>query len=227
MTPLSVLALGLFLGVRHATDADHVVAVSTIVSREASSRSAMWVGAVWGMGHTLTILLIGGAIILLGLVIPPRVGLAMELGVAIMLMVLGVMNFMGALRRLDHVVLDAPAVSTPPVSPHRRLRSFVVGIVHGIAGSAAVALLVLSTIQHAGWALLYLAIFGLGTLVGMMLLTTAMALPLAAAARRFGSLERVLPRITGLASIAFGVFLAYQIGFVDGLFGADPTFTPR
>lgn len=222
MTPLSVLALGLFLGVGHATDADHVVAVSTIVSREASSRSAMWVGAVWGMGHTLTILLIGGAIILLGLVIPPRVGLAMELGVAIMLMVLGVINVMGALRRVDDVVLDAPAGPS-----HRRLRSFVVGVVHGIAGSAAVALLVLSTIQHAGWALLYLAIFGLGTLVGMMLLTTAMAVPLAAAARRYGSLERVLSRVTGLASIAFGVFLAYQIGFVDGLFGADPTFTPR
>ena len=223
MTPLSVLALGLFLGVRHATDADHVVAVSTIVSRESSSRSAMWVGAVWGMGHTLTILLIGGAIILLGLVIPPRVGLAMELGVAIMLMVLGAMNVMGALRRIDEVVLDAPRAG----APHRRLRSFVVGVVHGIAGSAAVALLVLSTIQHAGWALLYLVIFGLGTLVGMMLLTTAMALPLAAAARRFGSLERVLSRVTGVASIAFGVFLAYQIGFVDGLFGGDPTFTPR
>lgn len=224
MTPLSVLALGLFLGVRHATDADHVVAVSTIVSREPSSRSAMWVGAVWGMGHTLTILLIGGAIILLGLVIPPRVGLAMELGVAIMLMVLGVMNVAGALRRLDAVVLEAPrALGTS----QRRLRSFVVGVVHGIAGSAAVALLVLSTIEHAGWALLYLAIFGLGTLAGMMLLTTAMALPLAAAARRFGSLERVLSRVTGLASIALGMFLAYQIGFVDGLFGGDPTFTPR
>jgi cytochrome c biogenesis protein CcdA len=224
MTPLSVLALGLFLGVRHATDADHVVAVSTIVSREASSRSAMWVGAVWGMGHTLTILLIGGAIILLGLVIPPRVGLAMELGVAIMLMVLGVMNVMGALRRIDGVVLDGPGGAA---TPRRRLRSFVVGVVHGIAGSAAVALLVLSTIEHAGWALLYLAIFGLGTLVGMMLLTTAMAVPLAAAARRYGSLGQVLSRVTGLASIALGVFLAYQIGFVDGLFGAAPTFTPR
>lgn len=224
MTPLSVLALGLFLGVRHATDADHVVAVSTIVSREGSSRSAMWVGAVWGMGHTLTILLIGGAIILLGLVIPPRVGLAMELGVAVMLMVLGVMNVLGALRRIDQVVLDGPRALG---APHRRLRSFVVGVVHGIAGSAAVALLVLSSIQHAGWALLYLAIFGIGTLVGMMLLTTAMALPLAAAARRFGSLERVLSRVTGFASIAFGVFLAYQIGFVDGLFGGDPTFIPR
>lgn len=224
MTPLSVLALGLFLGVRHATDADHVVAVSTIVSREGSSRSALWVGAVWGMGHTLTILLIGGSIIWLGLVIPPRVGLAMELCVAIMLMVLGVMNVMGALQRIDEVVLDR---SRALGAPHRRLRSFVVGVVHGIAGSAAVALLVLSSIQHAGWALLYLAIFGLGTLVGMMLLTTAMALPLAAAARRFGSLERVLSRVTGLASIAFGVFLAYQIGFVDGLFGGDPTFIPR
>lgn len=226
MTPLSVLALGLFLGVRHATDADHVVAVTTIVSREPSSRSAMWIGAVWGVGHTLTILLLGGAVILLGLAIPPRVGLALELGVALMLVVLGLMNLVGALRRVHPAtVLDVAARAGS--ASQRRLRSFMVGVVHGLAGSAAVALLVLSTIPHAGWALLYLAIFGLGTLLGMMLLTTAMALPLAAAARRFGSLERVLSQLTGLASIAFGVFLAYQIGFVDGLFGADPSFTPR
>jgi high-affinity nickel-transport protein len=225
VTPLSVLALGLFFGVRHATDADHVVAITTIVSREQTTRSAMRVGAVWGVGHTVTILVVGGGIILLGLVIPPRVGLLMELGVAVMLIVLGLMNLAGALRRIDRAAhASSEALGS---APRRQLRAFVVGVVHGVAGSAAVALLVLSTIDDAGWALLYLGIFGIGTVIGMMLLTTAMALPIAAAARRFGSLERVLSRVTGLVSIAFGAFLAYQIGFEDGLFGSHPSWTPK
>ena len=89
MSLLAILALGFFLGMRHATDADHVVAVTTIVSRERSPRSAIGIGALWGLGHTATILLVGGAIVVFGLVIPPRLGLSMELSVACMLIVLG------------------------------------------------------------------------------------------------------------------------------------------
>jgi len=107
------------------------------------------------------------------------------------------------------------------------LRSVGIGVVHGLAGSAAVALLVLSTIHHAGWALVYLLCFGGGTIVGMVGLTTAMTVPLAAAARRFGSIERRLAHLTGALSVAFGIFLVYQIGFVDGLFGADPSWAPH
>jgi len=109
----------------------------------------------------------------------------------------------------------------------RPLRPVVVGVVHGLAGSAAVALLVLTTIRDAGAALFYLLIFGVGTVMGMMLLTTAMAVPVALASQRYGSLERVLGRATGLASIAFGAFLAYQIGFVDGLFLGDVSWDPH
>ncbi len=228
MTMLAVLALGFFLGLRHATDADHVVAVTTIVSRERSVRAAMWVGALWGFGHTLTILLVGGAIVVFGLVIPPRLGLSMELSVAVMLVVLGVMNVSGALRRIDEAAHRG--ASTEPHEHHagQRWRPVLVGVVHGLAGSAAVALLVLATIREPAWALLYLLVFGAGTVAGMMLLTTAMAAPLAAASRRFGGVERFMARATGLASIAFGLFLAYQIGFVDGLFTADvPTWDPH
>jgi hypothetical protein len=217
MSLLSVLTLGLFLGIRHATDADHVVAVTTLVARRQTLRSAMQLGAFWGIGHGLTILVVGGAIILLGLAVPPRLALILELAVAIMLIGLGALNMSGAARKAGHAAQEH--LVPEGAGKAQRLRSFVIGVVHGLAGSAAVALLVLSTIRDAGMAFLYLSLFGMGTVVGMMVLTTAMCLPLAAAARRFGSLERVLGHLTGAVSVAFGAFLVYQIGFVDGLFG--------
>jgi high-affinity nickel-transport protein len=242
MTFLALLAVGFFLGMRHATDADHVVAVSTIVSREGTTRSAMLVGALWGLGHTATILVVGGALVIFGLVIPPRLGLSMELSVAIMLIVLGAMNVSGALRRIAEAAHDhnspVAAAGNPPAVPRRvglfaglahgrRLRPVVVGVVHGLAGSAAVALIVLTTIRDARWAILYLGVFGAGTVLGMMLLTTAMAAPVAAASKRFATFELHLARFTGLGSIAFGLFLAYRIGFVDGLFLDHATWIPR
>lgn len=253
MSLLSVLVLGVFLGMRHATDADHVVAVTTLVTRRQNTRAAMLLGALWGAGHGLTILIVGGAIILLGVAVPPRLGLSLELGVGVMLIALGASNlfasnlfasnlfasnlFASNLRasNLRASNLGAPGQlastshshSQAAEPPTRGFRSFIIGVVHGLAGSAAVALLVLSTIRGAGLALLYLGLFGLGTVAGMMLLTTAMAFPLAAAVRRFGSLDRLLGSVTGAASMAFGIFLVYQIGFVDGLFGADPTWSPK
>jgi cytochrome c biogenesis protein CcdA len=214
MSLLSILALGLFLGVRHATDADHVVAVSTLVVQRHNTRSALWLGALWGIGHGLTILLVGGAIILLGVIVPPRLGLLLELSVAIMLITLGALNLRAAMQQAAHA---HPHQHQGPQSG-RKLRSFAIGVVHGLAGSAAIALLVLSTIHDPALGFLYLGLFGVGTVLGMMLLTTAMSFPIAAAARRFGDMERWLGSVTGALSVAFGIFLFYQIGFVDGLF---------
>src|SRR5260370_3195826 len=109
ITVLSIIALGFFLGMRHATDADHVIAVTTIVSRQRSIREAALIGALWGLGHTITILLVGSAIILFGLVIPPRVGLTMELSVGLMLILLGVLNLSGILRRITDTVTPFPS----------------------------------------------------------------------------------------------------------------------
>jgi cytochrome c biogenesis protein CcdA len=235
MSLLSILVLGLFLGVRHATDADHVVAVTTLVARRQSMRAALSLGALWGVGHGLTILLVGGAIILLGIVVPPRLGLTLELSVAVMLIALGALNLRTASREAQarnaahaHGATDGEgndAHSSP--QPTRKLRSFAIGVVHGLAGSAAVALLVLSTIRDAALSFLYLGLFATGTVVGMMLVTTALSFPISAAARRFGALERWLGSVTGALSMAFGLFLVYQIGFVDGLFGADPSWSPK
>jgi hypothetical protein len=218
---VSVLALGVFLGVRHATDADHVVAISTIVSHARSLRAALSVGAFWGIGHTLTVLLVGGAIVWFELSIPPQLGLALELLVALMLIALGVVNVKSKTPGPEQAEQHAR------LSGQRRVRSLLVGVVHGLAGSAALALLVLTTIPEPIWALVYLAVFGLGTILGMALVTTLVALPFSLASRRFGSFEQTLARVTGIASVVFGVFLVYQIGFVEGLFLADASWSAK
>lgn len=235
MTLLAILALGFFLGMRHATDSDHVVAVSTIVSRERTARAALWIGALWGLGHTATILTVGGAIVLFGWVIPPRVGLSMEMSVAVMLIVLGAINLSGAVSQIERAAHGHRGRDPERERSHARaharvpgaLRPLVIGVVHGLAGSAAVALLVLATIKDASTALLYLGIFGLGTVAGMMLLTVLMSLPISALSRRFPNVERPLGRLAGVASIAFGLFLAYEIGIGSGLVSGTPTWTPH
>jgi high-affinity nickel-transport protein len=214
------LAFGFVMGIRHATDPDHVVAVTTIACRQRGLRGALALGALWGVGHTLTILIVGGAIILFDEVIPPRLGLCLEMAVAGMLILLGALN----LRRGGRPSRYVPDVRAPPSQAWRPL---AIGVVHGMAGSAAVALLVLATIRETIWAITYLAIFGAGTVLGMMLMTTVMTMPLAAASRRFGSVERVAARLTGALSLAFGLALAYRLGVVDGLFTGAPHWTPQ
>lgn len=235
MTHLApVMALGLILGMRHATDADHVIAVTTIVARQRTARAAAAIGAAWGVGHTLTILLVGTGIIAFGWVIPPRVGLSTELTVGVMLIILGGVNLSSAVRDIRGIAARAPE-EKPLARLDRRfgsyggyqlLRPLVVGIVHGLAGSAAVALLVLTTIQTSSWAILYLLVFGLGTIIGMMLMTSAIVLPFARSENRFAHVSGGLRVATSVLSVAFGLWIAYRIGFVHGLFTGDPHWTP-
>jgi len=242
MSFLSILLLGFVLGMRHATDADHVVAVTTIVSRERSLRIAAFIGALWGLGHSITLFLVGGVLVVFRLTIPPHVGLGMEMVVAVMLIVLGAMNVTNTMQRLEKAVgvrkhTHHHGHSHDGSEPHvhrvkgasglQLVRALVVGIVHGLAGSAALALLVLTTIRDASSAIAYLVIFGVGTIFGMMFLTMAMAVPMALAANRFTQLDRTLARATGLLSILFGGYLAYRIGIVDGLFSLHPRWSPE
>jgi sulfite exporter TauE/SafE len=223
----AVVGLGLVLGMRHSTDPDHVVAVSTIVARERSVRYGTLIGALWGVGHTVTIVAVGAAIILFKLAIPPRLGLSMELAVATMLILLGILNLTGVLSRITHhfTPVREPATRTlrHTFGLFHLLRPLAIGLVHGLAGSAAVALLVLSMIPSPLWAIAYLAVFGLGTVMGMMLMTTAMAIPIALTGR---NTTRALTVVSGLVSISFGLFLVYRIGFVDGLFTQHVHWTP-
>lgn len=212
----AVLALGFLLGIRHATDSDHVMAVTTIVAREPSARRAAGVGVLWGLGHTATLLLVGGLLVGFRVALPMRLGLGLELAVAVMLVLLGMSNLFAHRHALE-----------TPDHARTGLRPLWVGLVHGLAGSAAISLLVLETIDDARWAFVYLALFGIGTIAGMALLTTLISMPVAFAARRVSDVHRHAPRVAGLASIAFGALLAYRIGFVDGLFtGAVRTLSP-
>jgi hypothetical protein len=265
---LATTLLGFFLGIRHAADADHVIAVTTIVSRQGSVLRAAVIGALWGMGHTLTILVVGAGIVLLGWVIPPRVGLSLELSVGVMLMMLGILTLRAVLREAkgveggtdlsgglmhEHAHAHGDYVHTHPhrhrpeshphrpedtplarldrwlggLRPYEVLRPVVVGVIHGLAGSAAVALLVLAAIGSSAWAVAYLLLFGVGTIVGMMLITVGLAWPLASASPRFPGLPRRLRLAAGLLSIIAALAIAYQVGVVDGLFGAEPTWAPR
>lgn len=202
----------LMLGMRHATDPDHIVAVTTIVSRERSVVKAAGIGAVWGIGHTITLLTVGGAIILFKIAFNARLGLSLELCVAVMLIVLGLLN-------LFNVRADTRSLSTT--------RPFVVGIVHGLAGSAGAALLIVPLIDDPRWAALYLLTFGFGTIVGMAIITIAIAAPSLLAAAHMPSLQRTLRVASGAVSLVFGLYLAHKIGFGDGLFTSDPRWTPQ
>lgn len=268
ITLVSIIFLGFFLGMRHATDPDHVIAVSTIVARERTFRSAVLIGAAWGVGHTVTIVAFGGAVIFFSVVIPPRLGLSMEMAVGLMLVVLGLWNLAGILQWVretfgsrdgrgqalhwhthrhgdyghshphghgpgdhGHAEDQTPQAwldrTFGSVGIYLVLRPLVVGVVHGLAGSAAVALLVLAVIRNPWWATAYLLVFGVGTIAGMMVMTGAIAAPFAFSASRLGGVERHLRIASGFLSLAFGLFLVYQIGFVNGLFIGRPTWTPR
>lgn len=213
LSALSLALLGFLLGVRHAVDPDHVVAIGTIATRTPTIRRAAGVGALWGVGHTITILVVGGAIVLLRVAISPRVGLAMEFAVALMLILLGILNLLSARRA------EAPAPSAA--------RPLLVGMVHGLAGSAAVVLLVLAVVPSPLWALGYLSLFGVGTILGMALVTVLIAFPASLAITRMTTARRWLTAASGVVSVVFGIFLAYSIGGPDGLFSSRPTWDPH
>ncbi len=259
LTLLSIIAIGFFLGMRHATDPDHVIAVTTIVARQRRPGRAALVGIFWGLGHTLTIFAVGSAIILFNLVIPARLGLSMELSVAVMLIVLGLWNLLSFVRGVpasvphvhshphshdghvhshehshaadadshEHARLAALDQRFGMTGPYQLLRPLVVGIVHGLAGSAAVALLILASIQNSRWAIAYLLVFGVGTIAGMMLITMSLASTFHFVGNRFEPFSRRLAMLSGLVSVAFGLVIAYQICVTQGLLTGHPQWTPH
>jgi high-affinity nickel-transport protein len=257
---LTIVAIGFFLGMRHATDPDHVIAVTTIVSQQRNTRRAALIGVFWGLGHTVTIFVVGSAIILFNLVIPIRVGLAMELSVGLMLILLGAWNLVSFARAIPSPVVhshthshgglvhshphvhSSEAAHGHPSEPnplsrldralgkratYQALRPLLVGIVHGLAGSAAVALLILASIRTPSWAVAYLLVFGIGTIAGMMLVTMSIASAFRFVGDRCQTFGRRLAMVSGLVSVVFGFVLAYQICVVQGLFGSSPQWTPR
>ncbi len=265
MSELEILALGLLLGVRHAFDADHLVAVTTIVSEYRNPLRSIWIGVSWGLGHTTILFIAGITILLLNVHIPERLALLFEFLVGIMLILLGIQALM-SLRKLQmhvhsHSHDDDQAEShehfhihgtstehaehhsgrlgnliklfiagiTPgegqskmgstrrALKPFFRLKSFAVGIVHGMAGSAALMLIVLANIRSTWVGVSYILIFGLGTVLSMGLISILISLPFSISGR-IPRLNRAVQAVTGTVSILFGLFLMYQVGINGGLF---------
>lgn len=255
-TTLSIIAFGFVLGMRHAMDGDHVIAVSTIVSHERSFRKAAYIGVLWGVGHTVTVMIAGGVIIVFDLAIPEQAGMTLELFVAIMLIILGAVSLKRTIGGINHsFTKETPELHshvhahgdyahdhlhghTVESHGHREdaiptaridrwfggtrgyamVRPLVVGIVHGLAGSAALALLLLPVIKDSLFAILYLFVFGVGTIAGMIMATAAIAVPFAYTATRSSGFNKALRFATSIISLGFGLFLFYEIGFVGGLF---------
>jgi ABC-type nickel/cobalt efflux system permease component RcnA len=229
---LTTLAIGLFLGMEHALDADHVVAVSTMVSQRGGLKRASLVGLFWGLGHTATLFLAGLVVILFKLSIPPRLALSMEFAVGVILVALGVSVVRGYIAGRvhahahrhggeDHRHFHSHAATRDHAHGHAHpahARSLLVGMVHGLAGSAALMLLVLSTISTPALGLLYIVIFGAGSVVGMLGMSTLVGVPFSLAAQRSASVQRTLRMACGSASIAYGAWILVRAGVVDGLF---------
>lgn len=234
---LTALGLGFVLGLKHALDPDHVVAVSTMVSEHRTLTRSSLLGAVWGVGHTISLLVVGLLVIGLRLTIPDRVAMSLEFAVAVMLIILGANLLRKSLRFDIHTHAHAHA-SDGAHQPHAHLhvhapgghhhdgehllkqaqRPLLVGLVHGLAGSAALMLLVLTTIPSPLLGLAYIGVFGIGSIIGMLIMSSMIGLPFVWTARRFSRVNQGIKVTAGLFSTAFGIFLAWQIGFVEGLF---------
>jgi ABC-type nickel/cobalt efflux system permease component RcnA len=247
----ALLGLGFVFGLKHATEVDHIVAVSAVVSEQRKLARSLLVGALWGAGHTASLVVAGVLVLALRVAIPARVADWLEFGVALMIIGLGASALVRGLRRqradthihrhrhgdgLSHVHVHfheretehavAPAVAPAAETTHTHalarigFKPLVVGAVHGLAGSAALTLLVLTQVESAAHGLLYLAVFGLGSIFGMVLMSGLIGLPFALAARRVSGVHYGLQTVAGAVSVVFGLWYAYATGIASGLLRA-------
>ena len=233
-TLIATLGLGFILGLKHALDADHIVAVSTIVSEHKSISKSSLIGTFWGLGHTASLLLVGLVVILLRLTIPAKLALLMEFGVAVMLVLLGaniIWKFFNGTKVHIHthehhgVTHSHLHVHEGRNEEHKHnhlisfgRKPFLVGLVHGVAGSAALMLLVLATVPTPLAGLMYILVFGIGSIGGMLIMSSLIGLPFVLTASRLVPLNERIKAVAGVMSVAFGIFLGWEIGIVEGLF---------
>ena len=233
LSTLAVLGIGLVFGLRHATEVDHVVAVSTIVSQHKNVLRSAAVGAMWGAGHTASLLVIGALVLLLRVAIPERVSGWLEFGVALMIIGLGISALWRALRRSSevhvhqhshdgqshkHVHFHEKQTRHKPSSHSAHShdvsrigwKPLLIGTMHGVAGSGALTLLVLTQINSPWVGMLYLGIFGVGSIVGMLLMSGLIGLPFALTSRNLTHVHHRLQTVAAILSICFGLWYAYQ-----------------
>jgi len=221
---VSILVLGFLLGIKHAVETDHVAAVSTIASEQRSIWRASLVGAIWGMGHTTSLLVAGIAVLALQLAIPERIQLLLELLVGLMLVGLGVRAIRRAAKAVvmhrhehhhggsshTHVHVHLGSVGHAHGRAAMPMRSFWIGLMHGLAGSGALTVLVLATVPSLLTGIGYILVFGAGSIIGMLGTSALIGLPVVLTANRFGILHLRLQQAAGVLSIGVGILLAWE-----------------
>lgn len=223
VSTFSILVIGFLLGLQHAIEADHLAAVSTIVSEKKSLLTASFVGGFWGLGHTISLFAVGALVIFLKLQISETTEAWLEAVVGAMLIFLG----LNALRKLfsaekihvhthehgerEHIHIHAHSAERAEASHHGfSTRSIFIGMIHGLAGSAALMLLVVPTIASPLLAMLYILVFGIGSIGGMMVMSLLIGVPVHFTARRFVRLNQAIRLMAAVFSLGLGVFVVYE-----------------
>ena len=225
---LTALVIGLLLGVKHAMDADHVVAVTTIVSRSGSILRSVLVGISWGIGHTLVLFVVGFGVLVLKLTIPDRLTLSMEFAIGGMLVVLGVPIIKQIIVNRAHIHIHQHGDKNhfhghyhgdTPSHDHKHLRKpLLVGMLHGLAGSGILTMLVLDTMSSVTQGLVFLVIFGIGSILGMLVMSGLIGIPFKMTAGYSRSVNMWINGAAGVISVGFGIYIMLRVGFTDGLF---------
>ena len=226
---VALLGFGFLIGLKHATEADHMAAVSTIVSERKSLWSSTLVGGLWGLGHTISLVAAGIFVLVLNFQISENTERWLEFAVGAMLTLLG----LNVLRKIvsggklhfhthdhgdqkhvhPHVHERNDAGHSPIHRSKRSPRALLIGMVHGLAGSAALMLAIIPTIETKTLGLIYIAIFGLGSIGGMMIMSFLIGLPFYFAALKFERLNKVLQIAAGTLSVVLGLLIMYEKGF--------------
>ncbi|AOZ94326.1 sulfite exporter TauE/SafE family protein [Paenibacillus crassostreae] len=228
---LSILSLGFVLGIKHAIEPDHVIAVSTIASQSKKLWRSSLAGVFWGIGHTATLFIVGIILLLMKDEIPETWALSLEFLVGIMLVYLGIATILSFknihVHQHDHdgeehkhIHSHKHYIKHEHQQVHKKVsyvKSMLIGLVHGLAGSAAMVLLTMSTVDSVAEGIIYILIFGAGTIVGMLFFTTIIGIPFVYSAKKV-SLNKIFTQITGVISTAFGIYYMYNLGVTEGLF---------
>jgi hypothetical protein len=214
----SLVALGFVLGLRHATEADHLAAIATIVTQRRSLLSSLLVGASWGVGHTLALLLAGVGVLLLRYQMTDRMAHALELCVGMMLVFLGA-NVLRTLahRGASHSHDHAAVASHSHAEAWLVVRPLLVGMVHGLAGSAPLLLLTLAVVSSPLAAFLYIAVFGVGSIMGMAIMSVLLSVPAHFTMEHFAPANLAVRGLSGLFSVGLGLFIMYENGVLNRL----------
>ena len=221
--PLSLLGFGFLLGIRHAFDVDHIAAVSTIIHNHKSIKKSTLVGLFWGFGHTISLLIAGLLILLFKISVPEKIALSLEFIVGIVLVLLGI-NVLFTMNKnkvhfhrhkhgnKEHIHFHSHKLAKNHSHEHMHLsKSLITGIVHGLAGSAAITLLVLTAINSLLLSLIYILIFGIGSIIGMMLISSIISLPFILIPNKLKNSHKILSMGTSLVAISIGLTVIYNV----------------